>query len=208
MKIKHVIFRIGIAFITLFVGVSAVLIHVWQSSQQCPALVIEDSPKDNSLPIMDSDEEYEVYSSVLESLYFNEAVVVSDYTVNYSSNYGGDINRKYYDLTGDTINDFQYKNKKIYKLENKFKIAGKAFILSQEEENILFPKGGAGWDKFYQRFPKAKEIIYFSNVGFDQKKDEALVRVGYECGICGLERLGFYSLKKIKGKWVIFRVSR
>lgn len=209
MKIRQISFRIGIAFITLFVGLSAVLIiRSWLSSQQCPTIAVEDSQKDNFLPI--SDEEYAVFSAVLNNTEFDKVMVISDHTSEYFLNDTPDINRNYFNLAEDTIRNYQDKNRELYRLENKFTFKNKYLmpekivLLSQEEEDILFPKGEAGWDKFYQKYPKTNGLIYFSSVGFNYSKDEALVGVAYQCHNC-YNYGKYYSLKKISGKWIISR---
>jgi hypothetical protein len=58
------------------------------------------------------------------------------------------------------------------------------------------------WGNFYEKFPNSSGIIAFSNVGFNQQQDQALVYVARSCGgLCGSG--DFVLLKKINGKWEI-----
>ena len=65
-----------------------------------------------------------------------------------------------------------------------------------------FPDDGKFWLRFSERFPNYSRLISFSNVGFNNQHDQALVYVTQACGgLCGGG--GYVLLKKINGKWEI-----
>jgi hypothetical protein len=58
------------------------------------------------------------------------------------------------------------------------------------------------WDRFYKKYPNSPGIVYFSNVGFNDKYDQAFVYVGRSCGgLCGSGE--YVLLKKVNRSWEI-----
>ena len=55
--------------------------------------------------------------------------------------------------------------------------------------------------EFARRFPDARGIVSLSRVGFNDTRDQALVRVEFACPLCGFGDRVF--LKKQSGKWVV-----
>lgn len=202
MKIRNKIYLIGVSLVTFIVGVSAFLIlRSGQTVAELPFTPEIDIKKDFSLPILESDEKYAVYSAILEKLDVGKTFIVSQHTSKYFLN----SNPAYipsYGLGADVINDYLSKNREIYRLEDKFTTTSKVLLLSKEEEDILFPKGEAGWGKFYRKYPEAKGLIYFSNVGFNFGKNQALVQAMYQCGNCRGNN-DYFTLNKFEGKWLI-----
>ena len=71
-------------------------------------------------------------------------------------------------------------------------------LLSKSE----FPDDDNFWLRFSQRFPNSSSLLSFSNVGFNDQHDQALVYVTRTCGgLCGGG--GYVLLKKVNGKWEI-----
>jgi hypothetical protein len=60
------------------------------------------------------------------------------------------------------------------------------------------------WTKFYEKYPDSSGIIFFSNVGFNYRHDQAFLYAGRSCGgLCG--EGGYILLGKVNGKWFIQR---
>jgi hypothetical protein len=58
------------------------------------------------------------------------------------------------------------------------------------------------WTKFYKKYPNSSGIVFFSNVGFNDRYDQAFVYAGRSCG--GLCASGdYFLLRKLNGKWTI-----
>ena len=58
------------------------------------------------------------------------------------------------------------------------------------------------WARFDAKYPNSSGLIFFSNVGFNERHDQAFVYVARNCGgLCGSG--GYVLLKKINGKWEI-----
>jgi len=58
------------------------------------------------------------------------------------------------------------------------------------------------WTKFYKKFPKSPGILFFSDIGFNDRHDQAFVYAGKTCGgLCGEGE--YVLLRKVNGKWEI-----
>jgi len=208
MKVKAYFLRFAIAFLTFVTGIFI----VWTSSVDlfvAEETVINPTPATEVVPSTAvSDESFGVFSAVLEQSGGRETIVVSDLVFDDKWRETGDrLNRRgfnnriigrYFECSEETVNDYEAQNKDKHPLENKFTTSGKVYLLSQAEEETLFPKGGAGWDRFHRKFPNTNQIAYLSNVGFNRDKTEALVYLTHQCRTCSGQ---FYLLKKIGGKW-------
>ena len=78
--------------------------------------------------------------------------------------------------------------------------------LSDAEQEALFnnKKKHDGWESFYAKYPGAGGIMAFSRVGFDEKRDHALLYSTISCGwLCGTGH--YFLLKRDSGKWVLFK---
>ena len=61
---------------------------------------------------------------------------------------------------------------------------------------------GQFWSKFYKKFPNASGLLFFSEVGFNNRHDQAFVYAGRTCGgLCGSGE--YVLLRKVNGKWEI-----
>ena len=200
MKIRRYVLRIVVVLTTFVVGLAAVWIFSPKQRETREIVVKPESLNNDSRDFSLSAENYAAYSALLTKIIGGEQIVVSDHTNPVFWENTDGLDRRLFD-SGETIADFRVNNLEAFKLENKFTVSGKAFLLSQKEEDNLFPQGGAGWDKFRARFPNARAIIYLSNVGFNREKTEALVHVAHNCRSCNTN---FYLLKKIEGEWMVW----
>ena len=58
------------------------------------------------------------------------------------------------------------------------------------------------WARFYKKYPNSSGIVFFSNVGFNERHDQAFVYVGRSCGgLCGAGE--YVLLNKVNGQWVV-----
>lgn len=202
MKSSKCLLRIASLLLTLAVGVAVVRMF---SVDLTPLINEKNNPlKSKTRDFSISDQSYEVFSSVISDLEDSEQIVVSDYTSPTpleATKILVNPLRRNFTPSEEIIRDYQANNIDAHKLENKFTAPGEVFLLSRQEEDVLFPKGGAGWDKFHERFPKAGKIFYFSGVGFNPAKTEALIYVGHNCASCSGN---YYLLKKVEGSWKVW----
>ena len=60
------------------------------------------------------------------------------------------------------------------------------------------------WETFYKNYPNNGGLIFFSQVGFNNNHDQAMVYVSRACGgLCGGG--GYILLGKTNGKWTIIK---
>ena len=58
------------------------------------------------------------------------------------------------------------------------------------------------WTRFYKRYPHSPGIVFFSQVGFNDRHDQAFVYVGRSCGgLCGAGE--YVLLNKVNGTWEV-----
>ena len=58
------------------------------------------------------------------------------------------------------------------------------------------------WGRFSKKYPNSPGIVFFSEVGFNDRFDQAFVYVGRSCGgLCGAGE--YVLLSKVKGRWVV-----
>lgn len=201
IKINQLFIRLLVAAIAFVIGILFVLLINF-----APQIVTTKSAEEEIIAFSsDRDEVYAIYSIILDALGEKELFVVGEMTNgDYSLNYPDDVWRRSFDLRDETVGDFKLKNLQKFKLTNEFPTKTQIYFLSLEEEKRLFPKGGAGWERFNQKFPQVKGIFYLSNVGFNKERTEALIQVTSQGQRSGED---FYSLKKLGGKWMIWHRS-
>jgi hypothetical protein len=160
----------------------------------------------------DSPEEYAVYAALIERMYVRkevELIVIRRLTSAYSSDPGklGEtlerVRKGMPRLKPATMADFQSKNNQPSLLDNFFDIKARVFLISAEEVEHLFGRGGGWWDAFYQKYPKSQGLLTLSQVGFNPEKNQALVYVGNQRG--GLDGGGSYILltREEDDDWII-----
>lgn len=60
------------------------------------------------------------------------------------------------------------------------------------------------WAKFYNKYPTSSGLLFFSDVGFNDRHDQAFLYAGKTCGgLCGEGE--YVLLRKVHGKWEILK---
>ena len=103
----------------------------------------------------------------------------------------------------ETLEDFASKAERNDRLSERFKLPVPYSLISQESlQEIFRPTAYEGWIHFYKKYPDSSGIISFSRVGFNRKKEQALVFVNISRGSRDDE--GSYLLfVKLNNKWVL-----
>ncbi len=109
------------------------------------------------------------------------------------------------DLEVDLLNDYLENNKDRGPLSKSIPTdLPKSWLSDVEEEALFKSKKHDGWKTFYAKFPGAGGIMAFSRVGFNEKRDRALVYSQIDCGwLCGTGH--YHLLKRESGKWVLIK---
>lgn len=164
------------------------------------------------------DEEYAVYSALIQSLYANGAkVLVLDNFVSgcvpVGNNAEGErawlqsldkLPSKLPKLSPQTIADFKSKARTCRTIEARLTLPTKYILISQAERRAIFAKADVNksWQSFQQKYPGANGYINVSNIGFNEDRSQALVDTFRKCGDkCGGERM--VLLTKVNGKWSV-----
>lgn len=149
----------------------------------------------------DLPEEYAVYSVLIERMFIRkevELIVITRKTSAYSSDPGklGEtldrVRKAMPGLKPETMADFQTKNNQPSLLDKLFDLKAKVALISADEIEQFFGRGGGWWEAFYRRYPKSQGLLTLSQVGFNPEKNQALVYVGNQRG--GLDGEGSYIL--------------
>lgn len=156
-------------------------------------------------------EEYEIYKHILEEWFINDStthVVIDKFTVNDDSESASYIKRKLSGVKSETLADFISRNNNSYELENNFKINPIVNLITEEDLVSVRRQEKADLGESYKKAFKEKFStqfrISFSRVGFNRQKNQALLKVGYNCGTtCGEGK--YVLLIKKNSKWNIKR---
>jgi hypothetical protein len=162
-------------------------------------------------------EDYAVYATLINQRYIydkNKLAVIRDKTWagRFDLERADEVNVARYikeqlSPLEDTFDDFQGKNKRSYKLERKFDLKVPHVLISEKQSHEIFKQGVRGWTTFYEKYRDSSGEIQVSRVGFNRRRNQALVYVARMCGgLCGS---GVYSLlEKTGGAWTIIKQTR
>ncbi len=101
----------------------------------------------------------------------------------------------------EILNNFLARNAQSYPLDNLFNLPVDVVLISDEEMNQIFRKD-TGWDDFYAQYPSSQGVMTLSRVGFNSRKDRALVYIGNQS--YWLSGAGYYVLLTKKNEiWTV-----
>ena len=138
-----------------------------------------------------SSEEYAVYSALLRQRRVPEGItliVIEDHTQTTEFLYDDDLSghlkyvkRRLPSFSQVAFNDFRAKNRESQTLNRSFNLKLRYSLLSRAKFESFAGPGGtmemseAGWQRFYSEYRGSSGLLSFSRVGFDHKKNQALV---------------------------------
>jgi hypothetical protein len=108
----------------------------------------------------------------------------------------------------ETSADFDAKNKETYQLADRLSLTIPYVLVTEVQLRKIFYETADGkldeecWRRFYKEFPDAPGVIAFSRVGFNAKKDQALLYVGNQRDFLGGSGV-FYLLSKRGKAWQV-----
>ena len=159
-----------------------------------------------------SDEEYTIYSLFIEEMYPSSQIIIAQE----SSCFSFDLNKfvAYYCYTfNDSLNidstvfsNFSAINTLDYMFDNKFtgNTNQKIVLLSNEERSFIFASEdiNEGWELFYSHFADAEGIFYFSRIGFNDERNQAIFVYNHSYASLGGGGSAVF-LEKVDGNWLI-----
>ncbi len=111
-------------------------------------------------------------------------------------------------MDADLARDFDERNNSTAELQNQFTLKSKVNLVGDEINEILKPwerdfgeLEDKNWKAFREKY-QTFAILSLSRVGFNKKRDKALVEFGYQSGWTGGEG-HFYLLVKKSDGWKI-----
>ena len=200
-------------FLVLIVLMVGLFPTIFSQSKKMPAPAA--APKPTAAI---DDEEYAVYSALIQSLYGNGAkmLVIDNFVsgcVPVGNNSEGErswqqsldkLPSKLPNLSAKTVADFKGKSRTCRTIESKLTFPTKYILISQAERRAIFSKADVNksWQSFQQKYSGANGYINVSNIGFNEDRTQALVDTFRKCGDkCGGERM--VLMTKVKGKWSV-----
>ena len=159
-----------------------------------------------------SDEEYEIYSSVIKQLYVQpntRQVIIEERTFRYDFAVENDEpwreknKKKGVSIDESAADDYEAKNNSKWLLnKNSFKLPVKTNLITDDDLRSIFHGswGDLEWINYYRRFPESRGFVMLSRIGFNTERTQALVYVGSRCGP-GCGDIHFLLLEKADGNW-------
>jgi hypothetical protein len=183
----------------------------------CSLSPAESAQKEQKNRVEDSDE-YNVYSTVLKARYSGESVkryvialdtnsAAKNAFIGYRHGFAPS-GAKRPEVDPETSRDFESKTKDACELVDKFTLPVPYSLVSEETLRKIFDneKDGKpneeGWHQFYKEYQGAPGAISFTRVGFNAKKDQALLYVAQQGDFLGGSGR-FFVLSKLNNTWKI-----
>ena len=162
-----------------------------------------------------SNEEYEIYSSVIKELYIEpntKQVIIEDRTFRYDFAVQDDEpwrdkwkdKKKGLAVDDSAADDYESKNGQKWLLnKDSFKLPVKVALITDLDLKAIFHGnwGELQWVDYYRKFPDVRGFVMLSRIGFNTARNQALIYVGSRCGP-GCGDLHFLLLQKENGVWV------
>lgn len=175
----------------------------------------QDSPSPPPQTCQFTDEDYAVYSAVLDNLGRPEdpeeewrdkrETILADSTIpgeNPGGNGWGFRSASKRAPTPQTIRNYNARSANICHLQSRFTAKISPSLISRESLEKNFMKKGDGWSRFYKDHPDAAGYWDFSAVGYSEDHQEALLYLGHHCGpLCGTGHL--VLLERENDIWVV-----
>jgi hypothetical protein len=157
-----------------------------------------------------SDEEYEIYSSLIQQKYLeknNKLLVIEDRTFRYDFAVENDEPWRDKPKKGAAIDqsaaeDYETRNSRQWLFNKAFKLPVKMDFITDLDLKAIFHGhwGELEWISYYRRYSESRGFIMLSRVGFNTAHTQALVYMGSRCGP-GCGDLNFLLLEKVNGTW-------
>ena len=156
-----------------------------------------------------SQEEYDIYSLVINEFFSTKEVIISQRTNTSSylkyAPYDSVLTNEEPNFDTTIYSNYEQINNLSYYFADNFTSDIRKIILITHEEFQYFFTGNdinSGWEEFHKEYPDAGGIISFTRIGFNSEKTQALFEISDQYGSLGGEGHIIY-LAKENGKWVI-----
>lgn len=158
-----------------------------------------------------SNEEYEIYSSVIQQKYVEpntKLLIIEERTFRYdfaieNDEPWRDKPRKGVAIDQTAVEDYETRNSRQWLLNKaSFKFLVKLDFITDLDLKAIFHGhwGDLEWISFYRRYSESRGFIMLSRIGFNTAHTQALLYMGSRCGP-GCGDLNFLLLEKVNGVW-------
>lgn len=130
-------------------------------------------------------EDYQIYSTVLDSMFSYHSLIVNqqttplleDNTENPQYQY---LMELYIDFDSTLIRSYLFNNDTTYTFNNNFTcLKNRVQLITSSEISYYFSDRDInnGWKRFYSDYPNSGGIVYFSRIGYNTDKTQALLEI-------------------------------
>ncbi len=148
--------------------------------------------------------DYAIINSVLECFYTNEDSIHFKQSTNYGvgiENIEMTLSYRNIDFDSSLLSDYKTKNTNSYILTDSL-LSKSVTLISQQELTCIFNFEDAGWEKYYEKYPKSGGFLYFYRPGINMQGNKAIVEYGHFINYLGA--MGFIVvLEKTNNNWNI-----
>jgi len=199
--------RILVAILTFTVGVT--LVWALQLMPRLETSLVDRFSSNSSemrpVRLFDSDaDSNEIYRLLLQREFTSKhqarLIVVNSKTIGWQSEaFRKTVPELMPEAESQTLDSYLVRNESPERL--KLANVGNAYAVL---DDVDFSDLDRFWSTFHKKYPNGSLILSFSNVGFNDRHDQAFVYVSKVCGgLCGVHE--YVLLQKIDGKWEILR---
>ncbi len=157
-----------------------------------------------------SDEEYEIYSTVIKQKYVQpntKLLIIEERTFRYDFALDNDEpwreKRKGVTIDRSAAEDYEAKNSSKSLLnKSMFKLPVKLNLITDLDLKAIFHGhwGELEWIDYYRRYPESTGFVMLSRIGFNTEHTQGLLYIGSRCGP-GCGDINFLLLEKVNGTW-------
>lgn len=161
-------------------------------------------------PYQVDEEDYELYSLVINEKYSSEKIVIAQNStahvaLNYRNSFYEEIkeNNPNFDTTlVESLNALN--DTSILFGENFISDSKQIIVISSEELSYIFngQDANSGWDAFYQAYENSNGIIRFTRIAYNEDKTQAILEMGHSFASLGASGKIVY-FEKQNGNWTI-----
>ena len=157
-----------------------------------------------------SDEEYEIYSTVIKQKYIQpntKLLIIEERTFRYDFAVDNEEpwreKRKGVTIDPSAAEDYEARNNNKGLLNKAmFKLPVKLNLITDLDLKAIFHGhwGELEWIDYYRKYPESTGFIMLSRIGFNTEHTQGLLYIGSRCGP-GCGDINFLLLEKTNGTW-------
>lgn len=159
------------------------------------------------------DQNYDIYSLVINELYSSEKIVIGQATttgsyIDYESHHYDYLIENYPDFDTTLVQIHEDLNETLVNFGEHFHSDTKEIILISHDELLYifdYKDFTADWEEFYNDYENSNGVIYFSRIAFNADKTQAMFEIGHVYDFLGAEG-SIIFLKKQNETWTIIGV--